>query len=278
MTSGMIHLGDQLGLYRALAAADGAADDDRARRGDRARRALGARVGLQPGCRQARHASRRRRHERFSVTPGGGRRAGVAGPRGVRHGHVPPPARRRCRRSSDLPESFRTGRRRRLRQPRAGGRGRHRAQLRAVEPGPPAARRRAGDGRHRGQAAGRCRASPTSAAAPAARCSCWPARSRRARSPATTSPSTPWRAPVRASPSAGLTNATFHDPRAEPLPADGSLDLVTTFDCIHDMTDPQCGDARHPGRARATTARGCSSTSRPSTRSSRTSPRTRWPR
>ncbi len=37
----------------------------------------------------------------------------------------------------------------------------------------------------------------------------------------------------------GLTNATFHDPRAEPLPVDGSLDLVTTFDCIHDMTDPQ---------------------------------------
>lgn len=37
----------------------------------------------------------------------------------------------------------------------------------------------------------------------------------------------------------GLTNATFHDPRTDPLPADQSLDLVTTFDCIHDMTDPQ---------------------------------------
>ncbi len=36
-----------------------------------------------------------------------------------------------------------------------------------------------------------------------------------------------------------LTNAAFRDPRVEPLPADGSLDLVTTFDCIHDMTDPQ---------------------------------------
>ena len=33
----------------------------------------------------------------------------LAGPRGVRHGHVPPPARRRWRRSSELPESFRTG-------------------------------------------------------------------------------------------------------------------------------------------------------------------------
>jgi SAM-dependent methyltransferase len=38
--------------------------------------------------------------------------------------------------------------------------------------------------------------------------------------------------------SSGLTNATFHDPRDEPLPADGSLGLVTTFDCLHDMTDP----------------------------------------
>jgi SAM-dependent methyltransferase len=36
----------------------------------------------------------------------------------------------------------------------------------------------------------------------------------------------------------GLTNASFHDPREEPLPADGSLGFVTTFDCLHDMTDP----------------------------------------
>ena len=38
---------------------------------------------------------------------------------------------------------------------------------------------------------------------------------------------------------AGLANASFHDPREEPLPSDHSVDLVTTFDCIHDMTDPQ---------------------------------------
>ena len=37
----------------------------------------------------------------------------------------------------------------------------------------------------------------------------------------------------------GLTNATFADPRQEPMPSDHSVDLVTTFDCIHDMTDPQ---------------------------------------
>ena len=35
------------------------------------------------------------------------------------------------------------------------------------------------------------------------------------------------------------TNATFSDPREAPMPTDRSLDLVTTFDCIHDMTDPQ---------------------------------------
>ncbi|CAN5670247.1 class I SAM-dependent methyltransferase [soil metagenome] len=35
-----------------------------------------------------------------------------------------------------------------------------------------------------------------------------------------------------------LGNAHFTDPRDEPLPDDGSLGLVTTFDCLHDMTDP----------------------------------------
>jgi 2-polyprenyl-3-methyl-5-hydroxy-6-metoxy-1,4-benzoquinol methylase len=37
----------------------------------------------------------------------------------------------------------------------------------------------------------------------------------------------------------GIGNASFHDARTDPLPADGSLDFVTSFDCIHDMTDPQ---------------------------------------
>ena len=35
-----------------------------------------------------------------------------------------------------------------------------------------------------------------------------------------------------------LTNARFTDPRTEPLPNDNSLDFVCTFDCIHDMTHP----------------------------------------
>jgi hypothetical protein len=33
-------------------------------------------------------------------------------------------------------------------------------------------------------------------------------------------------------------NASFHDPRVDPLPVDHSVDLATTFDCIHDMTHP----------------------------------------
>ena len=38
---------------------------------------------------------------------------------------------------------------------------------------------------------------------------------------------------------AGSTNAEFRDPRQFPMPTDHSVDLVTTFDCIHDMTHPQ---------------------------------------
>jgi 2-polyprenyl-3-methyl-5-hydroxy-6-metoxy-1,4-benzoquinol methylase len=38
---------------------------------------------------------------------------------------------------------------------------------------------------------------------------------------------------------AGVTNARFADPRMDPMPQDHSVDLVTTFDCIHDMTRPQ---------------------------------------
>jgi len=37
---------------------------------------------------------------------------------------------------------------------------------------------------------------------------------------------------------AGLTNVTFHDASKDPLPSDASFHFVTTFDCLHDMTDP----------------------------------------
>ena len=38
---------------------------------------------------------------------------------------------------------------------------------------------------------------------------------------------------------AGVSNASFHDPRNAPLATDHSVDFITTFDCIHDMTHPQ---------------------------------------
>ncbi|MEY2583854.1 MAG: hypothetical protein QOE09_3703 [Ilumatobacteraceae bacterium] len=38
---------------------------------------------------------------------------------------------------------------------------------------------------------------------------------------------------------AGLSNVRFVDPRESPMPDDHSVILVTTFDCIHDMTHPQ---------------------------------------
>ena len=37
---------------------------------------------------------------------------------------------------------------------------------------------------------------------------------------------------------AGVTNLTFHDVRSDPLPQDGRFGFITTFDCLHDMTDP----------------------------------------
>jgi len=37
---------------------------------------------------------------------------------------------------------------------------------------------------------------------------------------------------------AGCTNAQFHDVRTQPLPDSPTLDFVTTFDCLHDMTRP----------------------------------------
>lgn len=36
----------------------------------------------------------------------------------------------------------------------------------------------------------------------------------------------------------GAENVSFHDPRTHPIPSDGRYDLICTFDCIHDMTHP----------------------------------------
>lgn len=37
---------------------------------------------------------------------------------------------------------------------------------------------------------------------------------------------------------AGVSNLTFHDARVDGLASDASFDFITTFDCIHDMTNP----------------------------------------
>jgi 2-polyprenyl-3-methyl-5-hydroxy-6-metoxy-1,4-benzoquinol methylase len=37
---------------------------------------------------------------------------------------------------------------------------------------------------------------------------------------------------------AGVKNATFHDANGNTLPGDASFDFITTFDCIHDMANP----------------------------------------
>jgi 2-polyprenyl-3-methyl-5-hydroxy-6-metoxy-1,4-benzoquinol methylase len=37
---------------------------------------------------------------------------------------------------------------------------------------------------------------------------------------------------------AAVANASFHDARREPLPRDARFAFVTTFDCLHDMADP----------------------------------------
>jgi len=37
---------------------------------------------------------------------------------------------------------------------------------------------------------------------------------------------------------AGLTNVEFHDANGDALPADARFDLITTFDCLHDMANP----------------------------------------
>ena len=37
---------------------------------------------------------------------------------------------------------------------------------------------------------------------------------------------------------AGVENVSFHDAKGDPLPGDGRFGLITSFDCLHDMTDP----------------------------------------
>ena len=86
VTAGMIYLGDHLGLYRTLAEARPAAHQHRAGRAGRPRRAVGARVGLQPGF--GPHHRDRRRGGDLRPVARSRRRARRPRTPGVRHGHL----------------------------------------------------------------------------------------------------------------------------------------------------------------------------------------------
>ena len=161
-----------------------------------------------------------------------------ARPSGIRDGHVPsvPPDDGGTRGDArELPH--RAGSR--LRQPRRRRRGRHRTELRAVESSPPDPDGAPGARRHRRAAAGgdhRRRHRMRRRGSGAADGRSVPAEHA---SSATTSRSMRSIVPSIADARTTPTNVRFVDPRVEPLPDDHSVDFVTTFDCIHDMTHPQ---------------------------------------
>ena len=236
VTAGMIHLGDQLGLYRALADADDAADLRRAGGAHRARRAVGAGVGLQPGGgpdprrRPANRSASRWRRKAVAV---------LASPEheafGIGMFHDLPQMLASLER---LPESFRNG-----------------LGFDYDSHGPESA-----IGMERSfEPWNRVHLLPTvlptldglvaklAAGARAADIGCGAGGAVLLLAEAfPTSRFAGYdisrfaldRAATRLA-EAGLDNASFHDAREHPLPTDHSVDFVTTFDCIHDMTDPQ---------------------------------------
>ena len=175
VTAGMIHLGDRLGLYRALAEAP--ATSARARRAHRPPRALGARVAAPAGrrgpARVRRRASASRSRPRAArCSPTSSTRPSAA----ALFSQLP----QTMAILERLPRGLPHRRRPALRRLRARGRARHRARLRALVPDLPGAASRSPslDGvKERSSAA---RGSPTSAAAAASRCSSWrrPSRAR----------------------------------------------------------------------------------------------------
>ena len=278
VTSGMIHLGDRLGLYRALADADGPLTTAE----------LAAATGLDERWVREwayNQAAAKLVDRRATTASGavladarGGRRAGVAGPRGVRHGHVPPPAaddagaRASCRRASapgSATTTTATARRARSGSSAASSRGtgptccptwcrRWTASADRLAAGARVADVGCGAGGAVLLLAGAFPASTFTGY--------------------DISQHALARADERLRRAAGSTNAAFADPRAEPLPADRSLDLVTTFDCIHDMTDPQ--GMMHAIRAALARRRHVAARRHQGPRHvrARTSPRTRWRR
>ena len=193
---GMIHLGDKLGLYRALAGAAGPSPVGGAGRTQRASTSAGCGSGcLQPGgapgsCAPTTDGAT------FALTPEARRGPRRSQPPGLRHGPVRPAARAVAllkRAARLLPNGCRV----RLRRPRPRGRRRRRARLRAVVPELPRARRPPQPRRCRRQAraaaggTGGRRRLRRRGRGPAS----WPGAPERTGARATTSPATPWCGP-----------------------------------------------------------------------------------
>ena len=233
VTAGMIHLGDRLGLYRALAAAPATSDE------------LAERTGLHERWVREWLRQQGRRGPARTSTPTSASRStpeAVAVLADEQHpafgGGLFSQLPQTMAVLERLPEAFDDRPRPPLRRLRARGGTGHRARLRTLVPDLPGAGRDRGP-RRRDASASRPEARwRTSAAAEASRCSSWRRRFPRAELHGYDLSK---HAIARAETNrveAGVGNVRFHDARGEALPSDASFDLVLTFDCLHDMTRP----------------------------------------
>ena len=235
-TPALVGIGDRLGLYQALA--DGEpAHPGGAGRADGHDRAASARVA----------ATRRPPAATSTTTPDAGTlpadpRAGLRARRRRQPGL---PA--RARSSSPRRAARRAEHHRGLPHRRAASAGTStttgcsRARERFFRPGyvaQPRHRVAARAGRRRGQAARRAHASPTSAAGTARPRSCMAQAFPRRRSSAPTTTRPRSRPRASAPRDAGVADRVTLRGAPTPRPAGRPYDLVTLFDCLHDMGDP----------------------------------------
>ena len=249
IAAGNVVVGQRLGLYQALAEGPPPRTNSPSGRADAAlRHRVAARAGrgrlrrVRPRRRETTRSPRSRRSPCRPEQPGLRPGAFVL-------------ALGTLKAEPQITEAFRTGERRRL----ARARRRRLRRLRAVLPArlhrQPVTELDPGARRRRGEARARAPASPTSAAASARRPSSWrrPTRPRRSPGPTTTTARSSW--PASGRPRPGVAErVSFEVARRQTFGGTG-YDLVTTFDCLHDMGDP-LGAARHVREALAPTAPG----------------------
>ena len=252
IAAGNVVIGHRLGLYQALAGQPATADDLAARTAVRPalRRGMAARAG----GRRLRHLRRRRRH--VLADRGAGVRAGRSGRRGVRTGRVRAGPRARCRPSRGSP-------RRSAPAPASAGTSTTTTCSSAASSSSapatianlvagldPGARRRRGqaDGRREG---GRHRLRARGVDDPARRAV--PAEPRDRAATTTTGPIELAR--KRAADAGVADRITFEVASAQTFAGTG-YDLVTTFDCLHDMGDPVGAARAHPPGRSTPTAPG----------------------